>query len=171
MFYLNFYLSPHLALALSFHELQSSSNALCWYTFRCKHVNITGPLSKVRKHFLFLALFTLVKGLFAPSYIKWAHNNPGWSFFFFFFRISRSFYLPSNDGQTHTHTCTQQFDAPKTNLFAGDVSPKKSLCSTHRENLCSLYLPQKRLIRFEFHQRTLFAVGSVTVANFILLAS
>lgn len=164
MINLNFYLSPHMAPAFNFHEPQSSSNALCCYTFRRKHVNITGPWSKVEKRFL-------------PLKKKWACNNPGWSGVFFCccFFISRSKYLPSNDGlshtHTHAHTTCAQFDVPKTNLCAGDVSPKKSLRSTHRENLCSLYLPQKRLIRFEFHQHTHFAVGSVTVANFILLAS
>lgn len=165
MINLNFYLSPHMAPAFNFHEPQSSSNALCCYTFRCKHVNITGPWSKVEKRFLPLKKKNGLVTILGEVGV----------FFVVFFCISRSKYLPSNDGlshtHTHAHTTCAQFDVPKTNLCAGDVSPKKSLRSTHRENLCSLYLPQKRLIRFEFHQHTHFAVGSVTVANFILLAS
>lgn len=144
MFYLNFYLSPHLALALSFHELQSSSNALCWYTFRCKHVNITGPLSKVRKHFLFLALFTLVKGLFAPSYIKWAHNNPGWSFFFFLFVFPEAFTCRAMMVKhTHTHVhnslthpkqiCLQEMSAPR-NHSAQPIGKTFVHCIFHRKD-------------------------------------
>lgn len=65
----------------------------------CQREKVCLPLKKI----LIVALFTLVKGIFASFEAKWAGNNPEGSSFFFFC-ISRSKYLHSNDGHTHTHT-------------------------------------------------------------------
>lgn len=151
------------------------------FAFACSNVNTLislGLLSEEEKHFflpsktiLFLSLSRLFKRelfflLFKDNWARWNdwHSSS---------RLEKAFPVitEGNTGEAmvvkHARMIRAAVWQAQTNLFAGDVGPEKSLRSTHREILCSLYLSEKGLIRFEFHQHSLFAVGDVTVAKFI----
>lgn len=103
---------------------------LCCYTFRRKHVNITGQLSKLEKHFLLLQKNNnkvIFFASFQDELIVLISGQRG-VFLFVFFSLSK--YLPSNNGHTHKHTCMHAHKHARTHMhtICATVCSTKSVC-------------------------------------------